>query len=62
MIMSNRELAERIAAKVEQMIKNEIPLPSCPLRREKAEWDRQEVKRIAMAKLLPSSVGPTETK
>lgn len=62
MIMSNRELAERIAAKVEQMIKNEIPLPSCPQLREKAEWDRQEVKRIAMAKLLPASVGPTEIK
>ena len=60
--MSNRELADRIAAKVQQMISNEIQLPNCPLRREKAEWDRQEVRRLVMQKLQSTTVGPTEIK
>lgn len=63
MIMaSNREKACKIAEKVQRMIGKEVPMPDCALKKEKAQWDREEVRRVLIEKLQNNTVGPTEIK
>lgn len=41
---------------MEIILKNEIPTESCPLKREKVEWKRQEVRKLIVQKLNESGV------
>ncbi len=49
-------ISDKIKRKVEQMLNNAIPLPSCPLKRQQAEWKRSEVLRKLFEQ---NSVGPS---
>lgn len=62
--MSNQGIADKIISRINNLISNELPLPDCPVKREKVKWDREEVNRLVMEKLsgYAKTYGPTEIK
>jgi len=49
------EIASSIAKRVDLMIQDAVPLPDCPLKKDKAEWKRKEIKKKVGNILNPSS-------
>lgn len=39
------EIASHIAKQVDMLIQDAVPIPDCPLKKEKAKWKRSEVKK-----------------
>lgn len=62
---SNIEIAEEAIRMMDRVIKNELPVVSCPEKMQHVMWKRGEVKQIIMSRLQePASVqiGPTVMK
>lgn len=49
--MSNESIAQQAVAKVEIIINNNIPFESCPLKKQQAQWDKNKVLELVIAKL-----------
>ena len=62
--MSNLSIADKILVKIQTIINNELPLPDCPQKKLRVKWDREQVKRIIVERILGtiSNNGPTEYK
>ena len=62
---SNIEIAEEAIRMMDRVIKNELPVVSCPEKMQRVMWKRGEVKQFIMSRLQePASVqiGPTVMK
>lgn len=63
--MSNIEIAERAIRLMENVIKNELPVVSCPEKMHHVRWKREEVKQIIISKLQSpgaNMIGPQQLK
>lgn len=59
--MSNEEIASRLHGKVELLIMQVLPKPTCATKQQKWEWDKDDVKKKLAVKLNPQGNGLTIT-
>lgn len=55
--MSNEEIASKLTGKVELLIMQMLPKPSCPSKQQKWEWDKEDIKKKLAAKLNTAGLG-----
>jgi hypothetical protein len=51
-IKSNEQIVSIIEKKIAMMLIEQLPTPSCPLKRQQNEWKVGEIKKALAAKLL----------
>lgn len=56
------EVADKVLRQIEKVINNSIPTESCPQKKEKVEWKREQVLEKVKHKLSQNTVGPSEIK
>lgn len=57
------QIADEAVRAVDRVINNNIKTETCPEKKNKPEWKKDEVRAAIARKLLPgSSTGPTQTK
>ena len=59
-ILTDEEIATQAQRAVDRVLSNNIQVETCPEKKRKAEWKREKVVAILVAKL--GSVGPSQTK
>jgi hypothetical protein len=55
---SNEEIARAINKKIALILLSELPLPSCPIKKQRVEWRREQVK-LKVINLLHDGTGTT---
>lgn len=51
-IKSNEQIAETINKKITMLMLEQLPVPSCPLKRQQREWKIEEIKKMLIEKLM----------
>jgi hypothetical protein len=57
---SAQKIADGIANRIEVLIKQELPMPDCKLKRENWRWKVEQVKKNLAARLDPQTQSPGE--
>lgn len=48
---SNEQIAEIINKRIQMIMMEQLPVPSCPLKRQQREWKIEEIKKMLIEKL-----------
>ena len=55
MSKSVKDIADKVVRTMEQVIKNELPTPDCPLKKQHNEWKRKQVREDVAGRLNPDA-------
>ena len=56
---SIEQISTMIHSKISMIIISELPVPSCPLKKQQREWKVEQIKKELVNKLSPQGLGIT---
>ena len=56
---SIEQISQMIHSKISLIIISELPVPSCPLKKQQREWKVEQIKKDVANKLSPQGLGIT---
>jgi CO dehydrogenase/acetyl-CoA synthase gamma subunit (corrinoid Fe-S protein) len=57
-----QQIADKCLQEINKVLRREIKAETCPMKRAKAEWKKQEIKNLLAKMLVENKIGPNEFK